>query len=48
MKLHMAILADQTENADRWHYQIKKPSEGGWIDIPANALKQKITVKNAG
>ena len=34
-------LADQTENADRWHYQIKKPSEGGWIDIPANALKTK-------
>ena len=23
------------------NYQIKKPSEGGWIDIPANALKTK-------
>ena len=40
MKLHMAILADQTENADRWHYQIKKPSEGGGLIFRFKALKE--------
>ena len=40
-------LANQTEDADRWHYQIKKPSEGGWIDIPANALKANTNGENS-
>ena len=38
-------LADQTENADRWHYQIKKLQKEGGLIFRQMQLKQKITVK---